>query len=294
MNGRMFQHIVDNDLASKIGLNESIMLKSIAYWVFKNESNNHNLKDGRYWTYNSLEAFSQQFPFWTVQNIRTILKHLVENGLVLKGHFNAQTMKNTTWYTLSDEGLALFGHQSPVCENQQTDLLEPTNYSLPEPTNRLVRTNKLTNIQNNTIQRGTTKDARAKNEVPHVPLPFDRLPDSPLKTALLEYRKQKQGTTSPLTEYTEALVLQHLEEFAPGDEAKKTAIVNRSLMNGWKDIYPLREDEPKHSSSKFGGGYRPMTASEAAEQAGQGALALIEQLSREEEKGDMPYGQFPF
>lgn len=294
MNGRMFQHIVDNDLASKIGLNESIMLKSIAYWVFKNESNAHNYKNGHYWSYNSLNAFAEQFPFWSVKTIRTILKHLLDGGWILKEHFSAQAMKNTSWYTLSDNGLALFNHESPVCPNRQTDLPESANYSLPESANRLAQIGKLTNIQNNTIQRGNTNNARAKSDPPHVPLPFDNLPESPLKKALLEYRKWRRGTTSPLVEYTEALILQNLEKFAPGDEAKKTAIVNRSLMNGWKDIYPLREDEPKHSSSKLGGGYRPMTASEAAEQAGQGALALIEQLSREEEKGDMPYGQLPF
>lgn len=125
-------------------------------------------------------------------------------------------------------------------------------------------------------------------------LPFDRLPDSPLKKALLEYRRLRRGTTSPLTKYTEGVLLHTLETLAPGKQEKQIAIVNRSLVNGWKDFYQLREDERKHSAPKPSGAYHPVTASEAAEQAGQGALALVEQFYSGDEKGDMSDVRLPF
>jgi len=51
--------------AIKYGLDEAVILKNLAFWIEKNEANNKNFYEGKYWTYNSLEAFKKLFPFWS-------------------------------------------------------------------------------------------------------------------------------------------------------------------------------------------------------------------------------------
>jgi hypothetical protein len=55
----------DPDLAKEIGVEEAIMYSNIEYWCAHNQANRVNLHEGRYWTYNSISAFTELFTFWT-------------------------------------------------------------------------------------------------------------------------------------------------------------------------------------------------------------------------------------
>ena len=48
-------------LAVKIGLNESIVLQQIHYWLEINRKADKNKRDGFYWTYNSYKEWQKQF-----------------------------------------------------------------------------------------------------------------------------------------------------------------------------------------------------------------------------------------
>ena len=92
----------DTDIAQRYGVNEAILLQNLAYWILKNEANDKHFHEGRYWTYNSAEAFAQLFPFWTVNQIRRMLAKLVEEGVLVKGNFNASQYDRTAWYGFAD------------------------------------------------------------------------------------------------------------------------------------------------------------------------------------------------
>ena len=82
------QHHFDIEIAEAYGLNEAIILNNIRFWVIHNEANGTNFHDGRYWTYNSMKAFEKLFPYMKPFAIRTALKTLEENGLIITGNYN--------------------------------------------------------------------------------------------------------------------------------------------------------------------------------------------------------------
>jgi hypothetical protein len=55
--------VIMPSLATKIGLNESIVLQQVHYWLQNKEKGNQNFHDGHYWVYNTYEQWQAQFPF---------------------------------------------------------------------------------------------------------------------------------------------------------------------------------------------------------------------------------------
>lgn len=100
-------HSFDTVLATKIGIIPAIIVGHIAYWVNKNASNKQNYFEGRYWSYNSNEAFRVQFSYLSKEQIRTALKKLKDMGIILIGNFNKNQFDRTLWYSLSDEFMYL-------------------------------------------------------------------------------------------------------------------------------------------------------------------------------------------
>lgn len=121
------QHHFDIEIAEAYGLNEAIILNNIRFWVLHNEANGTNFHDGRFWTYNSMKAFEELFPYMKPRGIRAALENLERNGLILTGNYNQSTYDRTKWYALSDKGYALFAQLTAICQKRQMDLSEMTN-----------------------------------------------------------------------------------------------------------------------------------------------------------------------
>lgn len=105
-------HSFDAEVATKVGINAAVVYRNLVFWVRHNETNRRNFHEGRYWTYNSLAAFDEQFPYLTAKQIRTALDKLVESGLILKGNFAEDRFKRANWYALGE----------PICPNGQMEL----------------------------------------------------------------------------------------------------------------------------------------------------------------------------
>lgn len=95
----------DANIAALYGVDESIMIYNLSFWIRKNEANGKHFHDGRFWTYNSIEAFTKLFPFWTARQIRRILKSLEEKGVIVTGNYNTSAYDRTTWYAFADSFL---------------------------------------------------------------------------------------------------------------------------------------------------------------------------------------------
>ena len=95
----------DTDIAALYGVDESIMISNLQFWIRKNEANGKHFHDGRFWTYNSIEAFTKLFPFWTARQIRRVLKSLEEKGVIVTGNYNTSAYDRTTWYAFGDSFL---------------------------------------------------------------------------------------------------------------------------------------------------------------------------------------------
>ena len=133
----------DSDLAEQYGVEEAIMIANLMYWIRKNEANGKHYHDGRYWTYNSIEAFVSLFPFWSKKQIRRILQSLVDKEVIVLGNYNSSTYDRTTWYAFGnsmllngkihlpkwENGSAQMGKPIPDIEN--TDIENTDNILLP-------------------------------------------------------------------------------------------------------------------------------------------------------------------
>ena len=93
----------DTEIAAQYGVDQAIMIWNFQYWIEHNEHNGMHFHDGRFWTYNSVDAFTKTFPFWSKGQIRRILNSLIDAGVLMTGNFNQSARDRTTWYAFTDE-----------------------------------------------------------------------------------------------------------------------------------------------------------------------------------------------
>ena len=96
-------------VALRYGLEESIFLHTIVFWARKNKSTGSNYRDGRWWTYNSMQGMTEIFPWWSAKQIRRIANSCKEKGALLIANYNSDGRDRTIWYSPSDELWALYG-----------------------------------------------------------------------------------------------------------------------------------------------------------------------------------------
>lgn len=121
----VISHAFPVTVAKSVGVESAVMLSNMFFWIEKNRANDKNFYDGAYWTYNSMKAFEEIFPYWTFNQIRRILTNLEKDGYIISGNYNKVAYDRTKWYTLSDKGLALFN--ITTCDNPQHHLRICTN-----------------------------------------------------------------------------------------------------------------------------------------------------------------------
>ncbi len=92
-------HSFDTEVAEKVGVNAAIIYANIVYWCLKNKANNDNYYDENYWTYNSVKAWKELFPYLGESQIKTALKRLEESGLILVGNYNSDKYNHTKWFS---------------------------------------------------------------------------------------------------------------------------------------------------------------------------------------------------
>ncbi|WP_025950442.1 DnaD domain-containing protein [Geobacillus thermocatenulatus] len=105
-------------LAVAIGLNESIVVQQLHYWLEKSE----NVHDGYKWIYNTYEDWREQFPFWSESTIRRIITKLEKIGIIVSANFNRSRIDKTKWYRIDYDKLAEFTSNQDEQTTGQNDV----------------------------------------------------------------------------------------------------------------------------------------------------------------------------
>ncbi|MCM3411253.1 DnaD domain-containing protein [Metabacillus litoralis] len=118
-------------LAKQVGLNESIVLQQIHYWLQISE----HKYEGYKWIYNTYDEWVEQFSWWSKATIRRIITKLEYEGILVTGNFNKMKIDKTKWYRIDYEKLE--GMSSPCAQNEQSRCsdraVEEVNLSTPLP-----------------------------------------------------------------------------------------------------------------------------------------------------------------
>jgi hypothetical protein len=76
-------HVFDVKDAEKHGLEKAVILANFKYWIKSNLANNRNIYAGMCWTYNTVEALSELFPYINATKIGRILRAMEKDGVIL-------------------------------------------------------------------------------------------------------------------------------------------------------------------------------------------------------------------
>ena len=207
----MSRHSFDPMIAKQVGVNAAVIYQNILWWAEKNAANGKHEHDGLWWTYNSITAFEELFPYMTAKQIRTALTKLEDDGLVAVGCYNKSQYDRTKWY-------------SPICPTGQMDL--PIG-------------------ANGFDQKGRPIPVINTDDKPYVIiegyplwLPIDSW------KGWVEMRKQRKR---PLTDRAKARAYKKLETLhLAGHDINE--LLDRSTINGWLDIYEPKGTQSAGSS----------------------------------------------
>ena len=132
--------VFEAEIAKQYGVDNAIMIWNFQYWIQHNEANGMHYHDGRTWTYNTVEAFTKIFPFWSRGQIRRILKSLEDSGVIITGNYNQSAYDRKTWYAFTDSFLQM---HLPISTNGQAEN---------------VKSNRVSNINNPVINKLENED----------------------------------------------------------------------------------------------------------------------------------------
>ncbi len=102
------KHALDTNLAAQYGVNIALLLESFQYWTFKNLTREHHILDGLCWSYDTLDALCEVFPYWTRRQIDHTIINAVKHGLLVKGNYNQTKYDRTLWYALTPKAYVFF------------------------------------------------------------------------------------------------------------------------------------------------------------------------------------------
>jgi len=118
-------------LAEQYGVEEAVLLNHLYFWIQHNAANKKHFHDGRYWTYNSAQAFTEIFPFWSRQKIDRIIQFLREKDAVIIGNYNEKNGDKTRWFSLPECVVSVIEGRQYHCSETSNPCSELSN-PLPE------------------------------------------------------------------------------------------------------------------------------------------------------------------
>ena len=232
--------------AARYGLEEAVLLDSMVFWWRTNRANNQNFHDGRWWTFNSVRAYTKIFPWWSEKQIRRILASCVEQGALLEGCYNTEPRDRTKWYTPGDDLLELYGEAetgNSDCPNGQMDLPEEAELSAqmgePLPCSTHEVQNEDTPLNPPKGGRRTHKYDLAEDAVPILQAYVGE--DRELHRALGAFIQQRVELRAINSARAVKMLLGELDRLSEGRREDKLLLIQQSMANSWKSVFPLRK-----------------------------------------------------
>ena len=85
------------------GDRQAMWIQQVHYWLTYHRTQNHrakHFKKGRWWVWNTIDAWNAQFPFWSRSTMVRIIQRSAETGVILQDNFNLRRYDRTLWYSI--------------------------------------------------------------------------------------------------------------------------------------------------------------------------------------------------
>lgn len=230
----MKKHVFDVEVAKMVGVNAAILLENIAHWCEHNKANEENYHDGHYWTFNSMKAFEELFPYIKARGIRTALDKLKEEGLIIVGNYNKSAYDRTQWYTLTEKSEALFGIDTSICQKRQMEMSEVTNQSVTNDA-------PIPDI-NTCVTSGVNTSVKKEERKRHS---FDAIIDAytsnaTTKELLGEWLQNRKAKRSAMTDNAIKRNIDKLDAYATQSNMSVDDYLAEVIRRGWQAFYPIK------------------------------------------------------
>lgn len=228
----MRKHVFDIDVAQIVGVNAAILLEDIAHWVEHNSANEDkkSFHDGRYWTYNSMKAFSELFPYLKPNAVRTALKKLKDADLIIVGNYNKLAYDRTQWYALTEKAEALLGIHTSICKKSQMDSEENANgfATNDEPIPDIT----------SVVTGSVTKEERKRHSFDAI---INAYTDNPSTRELLgEWLQNRKAKRAAMTDNAIKRNIDKLDFYARESRMSVDDYLAEVVRRGWTAFYPIK------------------------------------------------------
>lgn len=250
----------DTDVAQDVGMAAAVLYKNIQYWCEKNRANGMHEHDGLTWTYNSIKAYKELFPYLPEKTIRRSLELLEKKGYIKVGCFNDDGRDRTRWYAdlrSIKNNMDEVNEDNCICPNGQ---MQEAKKESSKKENAFSQTGEP--LPNNYIQITTKKERKkvsgdsARAKEPTFDEILDSVPqikDNPeFRKAFVEFIKMRKLIKAPLTNRALELAINDAFKYGKGNVEYMTACVNQSVSRSWRGIFDIRPEgspEPQPRSS---------------------------------------------
>lgn len=212
------------------GVDEAILIQNFVFWIDKNIANKKHYHDGRTWTYNTQEAFTFLFAFWSRRQIQRILESLEKQGVIVRGNYNLTAYDRTQWYAFKDEEKWLNYHKETPQTLEDVHVAKSQNGKPPlvqsKARNDSIQSTKPFNGKHEPVQpipnNYTNKKTNNNNNPP------DPQPAAPITLPLVG-----------LTEHQKEIVSEQLTQLSPEQQNIAVQSFNRTVSSGKVESTPM-------------------------------------------------------
>lgn len=249
------KHYYDTEIAKDVGVIAAAIFEHIRYWVEQNQTSGVNFEDDRYWMYSTIADFQEYFDYLTADQIRRALERLEDKRLITTGNYNKKSFDRTRWFTTDIYGdsshLANLPNRSGKNAKSKWQKNQMEVAKMPNPFGKNhkpipnIETNIETNIEedNKPLTPLQVEEKFRNSEI------VKKHPE--LFEVFKDYALHRKAMKAPLkTSKAINLNINKAVELSGGDPEKIRLIVEQSIREGWKGMFPLHDREQSKPKDK--------------------------------------------
>ena len=176
----------------------------------------------------------------SIKTISTLIKNLIDNGYIYSEiiYKNGSKEIDKRYLKLTNNPIENIVN-TPMEEKVNTPMEEKVNTPMEEKVkdNNTVINNTI--INNKKEKREKTNSKNNKSEIDMLIEEYTN--NTELKNTLIEFVKHRKSLKAPMTTRALKQLMNKLNSLATNDSVK-IEILNESILNGWKGVFPLKND----------------------------------------------------